>query len=74
MKPICTGAWHVSCTIVDTECLAPPGHGVLRISLLGNVECVVQTWVGCLGRKGLLDEQARCFPEIWMKVMVSGLL
>lgn len=50
-------AWHVGCTTVDTECLVPPGHGVLRISLLGNVDCVVQTWVGCLGRKELVSVQ-----------------
>lgn len=50
-------AWRVGCTIVDTECLAPPGPRVLGVSLPGSVECVVQTWVGCLGRKGLLSVQ-----------------
>lgn len=48
-------AWHVGCTTVDTVCLAPPGHGVL--CLPGNVECVMHTWVGCLGRKGLVSVQ-----------------
>lgn len=50
-------AWRVGCTVEGTEYLAPPKHQVLSTSLPRNAECVVQKWVECLGRKGLVSVQ-----------------
>lgn len=39
------------------NCLVLRSHRALQISLPWNIECVVQTWVGRLGRKALVSVQ-----------------